>query len=151
LSAVYVNRHISALRAFSSFILAKGWHRRMVAGDLKTYPVNSFKSRQALHTSEERLLVKAIDLNGRNGLRDLAILQLFLQCGLQVSELVRLLRDDATIHKSVGRLRGETKKETRSALSLSMRSHGKLLTTTSRSRGPRRAELRCFFRSVVGV
>jgi site-specific recombinase XerD len=110
LSAVYVNCHIAALRAFATFILAKGWHRRMVAGDLKTYPVNSIKSRQALSASEERLLVKAVDLNGRNGLRDLAILQLFLQCGLQVSELVRLLRDDATIHKSVGRLRVRNEK-----------------------------------------
>jgi site-specific recombinase XerD len=110
MSAGYVNRHIAALRAFSTFILAKGWHRRMVAGDLKTYPVDSIKSRQALSASEERRLIKAIDLNGRNGLRDFAILQLFLQCGLQVSELVRLLRDDATINKSVGGLRVRNEK-----------------------------------------
>jgi site-specific recombinase XerD len=110
LSAVSVNRHISALRAFSSFILVKGWHRRMVTGDLKTYHVYPSRTQGVLSASEERRLVKAVDLNGRNGLRDLAILQLFLQCGLQVSELVRLLRDDATIHKSVGTLRVRNEK-----------------------------------------
>lgn len=113
LSAVSVNRHIAALRAFSSFILATGWHRRMVAGDLKTYRVDLNKTRPLLSKQEERRLVAAVDLNGRNGMRDLAVLQLFLQCGLRVSELVRLLYDDVIIHKSVGRLRVRNEKTRR--------------------------------------
>lgn len=110
LSAVSVNRHIAALRAFSSFILTTGWHRRMVAGDLKTYRVDLRKSRPSLSKPEERRLVAAVDLNGRNGVRDLAVLHLFLQCGLRVSELVRLVRDDVIINKSVGRIRVRNEK-----------------------------------------
>ena len=34
-----------------------------------------------------------------------AILQLFLQCGLRVGELVRLSRDDVTLHKTTGSLK----------------------------------------------
>ncbi len=110
LSATSVNRHIAALKAFSTFILAKGWHRRVVARDLKTYRVNVSKTEPPLSQAEVQRLVTSVNLNGRNGLRDLAILELFLQCGLRVSELVRLLRDDVTIHKSVGRLRVRNEK-----------------------------------------
>lgn len=110
LSATSVNRHIAALRAFSAFILARGWHRRMVARDLKTYRVDLSRRPPSLSKSEVRRLVAAINRDGRNGLRDLAILQLFLQCGLRVSELVRLLRDDVILHKSVGKLRVRNKK-----------------------------------------
>lgn len=110
LSAVSVNRHISALRAFSVFILAAGWHRRLLAEELKTYRVDLSKSRPNLSKSEVRRLVASVDLNGRNGVRDLAILQLFLQCGLRVSELVRLVRDDVTLQKSVGTLRVRNEK-----------------------------------------
>jgi integrase/recombinase XerD len=110
LSATSVNRHIAALRAFSTFILARGWHRRLVARDLKTYRIDSSRRPPPLSNSEVRRLVAAVNLNGRNGLRDLAILQIFLQCGLRVSELVRLLRDDVILHKSVGKLRVRNEK-----------------------------------------
>lgn len=110
LCATSVNRHIAALRAFSGFMLARGWHRRLVARDLKTYRVDSSKMEPPLSKSEVRRLVTSVNLNGRNGLRDLAILQLFMQCGLRVSELVRLLRDDVIVHKSVGRLRVRNEK-----------------------------------------
>ena len=110
LSATSVNRHIAALRAFSGFILARGWHRRLLARDLKTYRVNSSKMEPPLSQSEVRRLVTSVDLNGRNGARDLAILQLFLQCGLRVSELVHLVRDDVILHKGVGRLRVRNEK-----------------------------------------
>jgi site-specific recombinase XerD len=110
LSATSVNRHIAALRAFSGFILAKGWHRRMVARDLKTYRIDLSRKEPPLSKSEVRRLVTSVNLNGRNGLRDFAILQLFLQCGLRVSELVRLLRDDVILHKGVGRLRVRNEK-----------------------------------------
>jgi site-specific recombinase XerD len=104
-SAGSVNRHIAALRAFAGFILARGWHRRLVARDLKTYRVASSRRPPPLSKSEVHRLVASVDQKGRNGRRDFAILQIFLQCGLQVSELVRLLRDDVILHKSGGKLR----------------------------------------------
>lgn len=110
LSATSVNRHIAALRAFSGFILTKGWHRRLIARDLKTYRVDLSRRQQPLSKSEIYRLIAAVDLDGRNGMRNIAILQIFLQCGLRVSELVRLLRDDVILHKSVGKLRVRNEK-----------------------------------------
>ncbi len=103
LSATSINRYISALRAFANFIHINGRHRKMVAQHLKTYRVDT-KEPVDLSQQERRRLIKAVDLDGRNGLRDFAILQIFLQCGLRVSELVRLSRDDVIIHKTVGRI-----------------------------------------------
>jgi site-specific recombinase XerD len=105
LGATSVNRHVAALRAFAGFLLAKGWHRRLLARDLKTYRVDLTQADAPLSKAEVRRLVTAVDQHGRNGPRDLAIVQLFLQCGLRVSELARLVRDDVTIHKSTGKLR----------------------------------------------
>ena len=111
LSASSVNRYIAALRAFSSFILIKRWHRRLLSRHLKTYHIDTTRSSPRLSRPEVRRLITAVDLNGRNGLRNFAILQLFLQCGLRVGELVRLSLDDVTIHKTVGKIRIRAEKE----------------------------------------
>jgi site-specific recombinase XerD len=110
LSATSVNRHIAALRAFSAFLFEKGWHKRMVARDLKTYRIGSSNHLSVLTSEETRRLVAAVDLNGRNGRRDLAIVQIFLQCGLRVSELARLSRDDAIIRKTTAKIRVRSEK-----------------------------------------
>lgn len=89
LSATSINHYVSALRAFANFILINGRHRKMVAQHLKTYRVDTAETVD-LSRQELRRLIKAVDLNVRNGLRDFAILQVFLQCGLRISELVRL-------------------------------------------------------------
>jgi site-specific recombinase XerD len=113
LSATSVNRHIAALRAFSSFLLVKGWHRRMIARDLKTYRIGSSNHLSSLSTEETRRLVTAVNLGGRNGRRDLAVVQIFLHCGLRVSELVGLSCDDAIIHKTIGKIRVRSEKRRR--------------------------------------
>jgi site-specific recombinase XerD len=82
----------------------------MIARDLKTYRIDSSKMEPPLSKPEVRRLVTAVDLNGRNGLRDFAILQLFLECGLRVSELVSLMRDDVTLHKNAGKVRVRNEK-----------------------------------------
>ena len=112
LSAPSINRHVAALKSFSKFIFFKQLHRRMLANDLKTYRVQYQKDGPRLTKPEIRRLVTAVDLNGRNGYRNLAILQLFLQCGLRVGELVRLSRDDITLHKTTGSLRVRDEKGT---------------------------------------
>ena len=71
---------------------------------LTTYRVEP-SSPTPLSPQELRRLVTAVDLNGRNGLRDFALLQVFLQCGLRVGEVVRLSLDDVIIHKTTGKLR----------------------------------------------
>ncbi len=100
-----INRYVAALRAFCRFMLAKRLHRRDLALDLRTYRIDLSGEPKRLSKAEVRRLVTSVDLNGRNGLRNLAILHFFLQCGLRVSELVRLCRDDITLHKTSGRVR----------------------------------------------
>jgi integrase/recombinase XerC/integrase/recombinase XerD len=87
-----------------------GWHRRALTLDLKTRHVYLSKMEPPLSKPEVHRLVASVNLNGRNGVRDLAIVQLFLQCGLKVSELVSLLCDDVIIYKNVGRLRVRNEK-----------------------------------------
>ena len=112
LSASSVNRHIAALRSFSKFVFSKRLHRSLLTNGLKTYRVRAKEDVPRLSKPEVRRLVTAVDLNGRNGYRNLAILQLFLQCGLRVGELVRLSRDNVTLHKTTGSVRVRDEKET---------------------------------------
>jgi len=105
-----INRYVAALRSFCGFILAKRWHRRDLARDLRTYRIDLPGEPKRLSKAEVRRLVTSVDLNGRNGPRDLAILQFFLQCGLRVGELVRLCRDDVKLHKTSGRVRVRNEK-----------------------------------------
>lgn len=105
LAAASMNRYIAALRSFSKFLLVNGLNRKMLASGLKTFRVHAKPELPRLSGAEVRRLVTAIDLNRRNGYRNLAILQLFLQCGLRVGELVRLSRDDVTLHKTSGKVR----------------------------------------------
>jgi site-specific recombinase XerD len=105
LAAATVNRYIAALRSFSKFLLVNGLNRKKLTSGLKTFRVRTKPEVPRLSGAEVRRLVTAIDLNKRNGYRNLAILQLFLQCGLRVGELVRLSRDDVTLHKTTGNVR----------------------------------------------
>jgi site-specific recombinase XerD len=100
-----INRHVAALRAFAAFLLSKRWHRQDLARELKTYRIDLADEPTELSKDELRRLITSVNIDGRNGHRDLAILQLFLQSGLRVSELARLCRDDITLHKTNGHVR----------------------------------------------
>ena len=97
-----VNQSVSALNAFSRFIVEKQWHKRDIAKELKTYRVGLPPEPKRLSPYEVRRLIASVNLNGRNGFRDLAIVQLFLQCGLRLGELTRLAICDVTLHRTKG-------------------------------------------------
>lgn len=44
-------------------------------------------------------MIAAVDEKSRNAPRNMALLQLMLQCGLRVGKIVRLSREDVTFHK----------------------------------------------------
>ncbi len=111
LTAASINRYIAALRSFSKFLFVNKLHRHPLTNSLKTHRVQTEPYVARFSKAEIRRLVTAIDLNGRNGYRNLAIVQLFLQCGLRVGELVRLSRDDVTLHKTTGKVRIRGEKE----------------------------------------
>jgi integrase/recombinase XerC len=105
LSAPSVNRYIAALRAFSNFILIKRWHRRLLSRDLKSYRIDTSRPPARLSRKEVRLMIDAVEEKSRNTPRNMALLQLMLQCGLRVGEIVCLSREDVTLHKTAGSLR----------------------------------------------
>ena len=105
LRAASMNRYVVALHAFSLFALAQRWIKRDLACDLKTYRLQVPAVPSNLTPAQVRRLIASVDLNGRNGLRNLAVLQLLLQTGLRVSELAALSVGDLTLHKSRGEMR----------------------------------------------
>jgi site-specific recombinase XerD len=72
-----MNRYIAALRSFSRFLFINGLHRKLLAGSLKTFRIQAQAGAARLSKAETRRLVTSIDLNGRNGYRNLAIVQLY--------------------------------------------------------------------------
>lgn len=109
LSAASMNRFVVALHAFFRFAPAQQWTKRDLARDLKTYRLHVPEAPGTLTPAEVRRLIAAVDLHGRNGLRNLAVVQLLLQTGLRVSELAALSVGDLTLHKRSGevRIRGD--------------------------------------------
>lgn len=104
LSASSVNRFVVALHGFCQFALEQRWLKRALGGALRTYRPRLPPEPTRLSPKEVRRLVTSVDLNGRNGRRDLAIVQLMLHTGIRVGELAALSVGDVTVHKRSGRL-----------------------------------------------
>ena len=100
-----INRTVSALRFFARYALDKRLHKIDFAHGLKTFPVSPGKSPSRLMPKEIRRLVSAVDLDTKNGPRDLAIVQLLIQAGLRVGEVPRLAITDVVLHKRAGHVR----------------------------------------------
>lgn len=99
-----VNKAVSALHAFAQYLIEQRLHRRNIAQGLKTIYAGQTSEPTRLTAGEVRRMLAAIDLNRHNGYRDYAIVQLFLQCGLRLSELTRLSGADSTLLKTKGQL-----------------------------------------------
>jgi integrase/recombinase XerD len=105
LATASINTKIAALNAFSRYLLEKKLHRQDIARNLRTEYVNHPARTPRLSSGEIRQLVALVDLNKQNGIRDLAIIQLFVQCGLSVHEVTHLCIDDVELHKKTGCVR----------------------------------------------
>lgn len=103
-AASSINSFIASLKVFVRFMLEKKMHKRDIARELRTYRVALSKGYKGLSEQETRRLITGIDLNTRNGHRDLAIMQLFLQCGLRTAEIAGLIFDDITLYRTSGRV-----------------------------------------------
>jgi len=110
LRAASINRFVVALHSFSQFALQQRWSKRDLAQDLKTYHLPAPQEPTRLSRAEVRRLVTSVDLNGRNGHRDLAIVQLLLQTGIRIGELAALSVGDLTLNKRNGSVRIQAEK-----------------------------------------
>jgi len=100
-----INRFVVALHGFSQFAMQQRWGKRDLARDLKTYHLPPPQEPTRLSPAEVRRLVTSVDLNGRNGHRDLAIVQLLLQTGIRIGELAALSVGDVALNKRDGSVR----------------------------------------------
>ncbi len=100
-----LNRTIASFRSFALFLLVKQWHRHNIAQNLKHFHLASPGEPPSLSAAETRRLLTSIPLHGRNGLRDYAIVQVLLQCGLRIGEIARLVYGDLTLNRTNGRIR----------------------------------------------
>jgi site-specific recombinase XerD len=104
LSAASVNRFVAALHSFVRCGLAHKWLRSDIARELRTYEVAPAREPITLRPVEVRRLLAAPDAHRRNGLRDQAMLNLFVHTGIRLSELTALSVGDVTLHKTTGEL-----------------------------------------------
>jgi site-specific recombinase XerD len=105
LRASSVNSHVAALHGFCRFALGQRWLRRDVARDLKTYRPALSAAPPRLTSEQLQRLITSVNVDGRNGKRDLAIIYLLLHTGMRVGELVALAVGDVTLSTRRGKVR----------------------------------------------
>jgi integrase/recombinase XerD len=105
MASVSINRAVAALRFFARYALEKHMHKKDFAHGLKTFPVSPGRTPSRLMPKEINRLIAAINLDIKNGPRDLAIVQLLIQAGLRVGEIPRLAITDVALHKQSGQVR----------------------------------------------
>jgi integrase/recombinase XerD len=110
LSPATVNRRLAAIRSFHRFCLREG-----LASSDPTRHVRSGKLPQALPkvitVDDVVRLIEAPDLSSVLGLRDRAMLELLYGCGMRVSELTALDRDDVDLETRTVRCLGKGGRE----------------------------------------
>jgi integrase/recombinase XerD len=110
LAPASVNRRMAAIRSFHRFCVREGLGtadptRHLRSGNLpKALP-------KALPIDDVVRLIEAPDLSSVLGLRDRAMLELLYGCGMRVSELTALDRDDADLETRTVRCLGKGGKE----------------------------------------
>lgn len=111
LKKVSINRKISSLRAFYTYLLR--------TGAVKSNPMTGIRALKMgkhiptfLSVDEALELLKAgVKRVDREGLRDQAMLELFYSSGLRLSELAGLNTDDVNFAQGLVKLRGKGRKE----------------------------------------
>lgn len=99
-----VNRKIQALRKFGCFLVAKGYLQTNPAENLKQVKdVRDNLAPVALSKQEVFKLRKTVYMYGK--IRDIAIIELFLNTGLRLSEVAGLKIDDVEFGEHQGKLK----------------------------------------------
>ena len=111
-----INQHIAALRSFFSFLVHLGIVPSSVTANLKPLSKPHLRAPSVPKHAQVLKLFRMVDQNSGIGKRDFAILQLFVQCGLRLSEVADIERSDIEITRRKGILRivsgkGETPRE----------------------------------------
>ena len=110
MSAANVQNHVRVLRAFSSWLHREGYTENNVLARLKV-PSAPRKILETLSDEEIKQLFAGADQNTMAGCRNAAMLLLFLDTGLRLSELLNLHTDDVHIKDQWLKVMGKGQKE----------------------------------------
>jgi integrase/recombinase XerC len=100
-----INQHIAALRSFFSFLQNKGFIAESVISDLKPLSKPYVRAPDVPERAQILKLFRMVNTSSDRGKRDFAILQLFVQCGLRLSEVANIEIGDIYMDKRRGVLR----------------------------------------------
>lgn len=100
-----INQHVAALRNFFSFLHNQG----MISSSIMTHllPLSKpyLRAPDVPKRAQVLTLFRMVETHNDRGKRDFAILQLFVQCGLRLSEVTNIEISDIEIRERIGRLR----------------------------------------------
>ena len=100
-----INRRVAALRTFFSFLLEEKILNSFIGSHLKPLELQLARAPEVLSHSQVLRLFGCIDRSTIRGKRDFAIIQLFVQCGLRLSEVAGIRLGDFDISERKGVLR----------------------------------------------
>ena len=103
-------RIISGLRRFFDFLILEEIIKTNPMDNIET-PKIGINLPSTLTLSEIDLIISKIDYNSKNGLRNIAIVELLYSCGLRVSELINLKISDLFFEESIIKVTGKGNKE----------------------------------------
>ena len=99
------NQHVAALRSFFSFLHSKGVIRESVIANLKPLSKPYLRAPDVPKRAQILKLFRMVDTSNDRGKRDFAILQLFVQCGLRLTEVANIEMGDIHMSERKGVLR----------------------------------------------
>lgn len=100
-----INQHVAALRSFFTFLHNKGVISESVIRNLKPLSKPYLRAPDVPKRAQVLKLFRMVDTSNDRGKRDFAILQLFVQSGLRLSEVASIELDDIDISERKGTLR----------------------------------------------
>lgn len=100
-----INQHVASLRSFFSFLFQEGVIKMLITTNFKPLSKPYIRAPELPTHKQILKLFRMVDTTKDRGKRDLAILQLFVQCGLRLSEVVNIELADIDMTERKGVLR----------------------------------------------
>jgi len=100
-----INLHIAALRGFFCFLHNNGIIKESIISNLTPLSKPYLRAPDVPKRAQMLKLFRMVDTSNDRGKRDFAILQLFVQCGLRLSEVADIELSDIDMDKRKGVLR----------------------------------------------
>jgi integrase/recombinase XerD len=109
-AATSIQRTLSSLRAYFSFVVSEGFLKEDPSQILESPKAGRYLP-SVLSVSEVGLIMASVDTRKRGGVRDRALLETLYATGMRVSELAHFTREQVSAADGLVRVRGKGEKE----------------------------------------